>query len=402
MDSKKEKTNHIDNNSLPNRFDDVYKNIENIEDFEFTHCIIYEMARRNVYVQDTLNFLNDLFIIYEITIHDVANEYYEFLRNYKSKENENIIKSKIGVENIIKDEIQKIIKFHNKNNLVEEFEDLSLNNIKEKLYKLIKSLTDQLYEEYYIVYTNEFASSFKHIAEIYDPTNNLERDKMLTEIVNKLNLNNCKYYINNNDFFSIFQITDEYRNEMKLNIIYPKYKAAVRDFTDMKIALNLNLPKNEIIDFISKIKDNYDDKHSIIKTPLELFGEKLEIGLKDEKKKNKWADLFFIYDYYKAALLNNNKKYQIEKNIQWIFTKIYGIKIMKDNKSTKNKPNEFYLEPFKEYLKKNQEIDESDLDFDQTSDEKHYITTRSIRTKYKEIKNYIEESDPKYKTLVYR
>ena len=35
------------NDKLPNRADEKYTRIENYEDYEFTHCIAYEMAIRN-------------------------------------------------------------------------------------------------------------------------------------------------------------------------------------------------------------------------------------------------------------------------------------------------------------------------------------------------------------------
>ena len=41
---------------FPNRNDDIYENIKNIEEFEFTHSIVYEFARRNGNVSNILNF----------------------------------------------------------------------------------------------------------------------------------------------------------------------------------------------------------------------------------------------------------------------------------------------------------------------------------------------------------
>lgn len=273
-------------------------------------------------------------------------------------------------------------------------------------------MTDKLYNDYYIIYTTEFPSLFKNINKIYNPTSYLERDKTLTEIINNLNLFEHEYNINNNNFFNIFQIKDKHKKDIKLNIIYPKYKTAMRDFTDTNIAFNLNLPANELTDFIIKLKDDYDKKNSIIKSPLELFGEKLEIKVKDLDKKDKWADLLFMYDYYNVGIKNDKKKNDIVKEIQLIFTKIYGIKIFKktlvkkirgkSNEDETKEINQFEIITIDEYLKKYPEIDKFNLDFDDTADVKHYFSTKSIRDKYKQIKEYIEGDYPKYKTLICR
>lgn len=70
-----------------------------------------------------------------------------------------------------------------------------------------------------------------------------------------------------------------------------------------KFDLNLNLPKEELIAYISKIKDDFDKDNSIIKTPLELLGETLEKSdnkkIPKKPKASVYADWFYIYDYWK-------------------------------------------------------------------------------------------------------
>lgn len=417
MSSKQEKTKKIDNYTFPNRHDSIYTNIENVENFEFTHSIVYEFARRNENVQNILNFLNDLFAIYEGIIHKILDEYNKYLHQNKFKEDENIKKAQELINPLIKNEVYRIVESHNQEELKKELEDLSIKNVKEKFCNIVKLLTDKLYNDYYIIYTTEFPSLFKNINDIYNPTTNFERDKLLTEMVNNLDLDDCEYNIKNNDFFDIFQIITTHKKEIKLNIIYPKYKTAMRDFIDIKIALNLNLPVNEIIDFIKKIKDNYDSKNCIIKTPLELFGEKLGIDAdyKNTKRKREWVDLLFIYDYHHIGIKNNKKKMDIEDEIQLIFTKIYGVKVMNNAETDKkdaetdkkdgetDKTNKFDLIPYEEFLKKYEtKEEEEDLNLNDTSNEKHYCTTRSIRAKYSEMKKLILGNNPKYKTLIYK
>jgi hypothetical protein len=88
------------------------------------------------------------------------------------------------------------------------------------------------------------------------------------------------------------EITTNFKRELKIN-----------NTPSIKIELNPNLSKEELIAYISKIKDEYDKDNSIIKTPLELLGETLEKS--DNRKTPKkpkasvYADWFYIYDYWK-------------------------------------------------------------------------------------------------------
>lgn len=77
-----------------------------------------------------------------------------------------------------------------------------------------------------------------------------------------------KYYkFNNsqNDYFTVYQDILKEEKEFSWSIIYPNFRTAIRDFTNTKIVLNLNLTKKEIIDYIEKIKDDYDKKNQLLK-----------------------------------------------------------------------------------------------------------------------------------------
>jgi len=59
----------------------------------------------------------------------------------------------------------------------------------------------------------------------------------------------------------------------------PNYTRPTLHFINSKIInlpINLNFSKKEIIALVSKIKDDYDTRESIIKTPIELLKEKVE------------------------------------------------------------------------------------------------------------------------------
>lgn len=98
----------------------------------------------------------------------------------------------------------------------------------------------------------------------------------------------------------IYNRKREIKSEISSNF---KRKLTLKNELNIKIDLPLNIPKEELIAYISKIKDDFDKNNSIIKTPLELLGEALEKS--DNKKTPKkpkacvYADWFYIYDYWK-------------------------------------------------------------------------------------------------------
>jgi len=389
---------------LPTRFDEEYTKIAKFEKYEYTHCLTYEFARRNSYVEDLLNLLFELFLYYEQIISPTLIKY------EKATVTDDMIDVIKDVENIYKKFFMDILKHYNKKQFVDDFDNLSFENIKEKMSYLVHSLAKELYDDYYIIYQHEpdkFTSDFH---EIYDPLIYLERDKALTEHIkntyeNEVNLKEYyKFNSDKNQYFTIFQDIKKNEKEFSYNTIYPNFRMGIRDFTDTKIVLNLSLSKNEIIDYIEKIKDDYDKKNSIIKTPRQLLEEELEIYdyVVDIVDTEIWADVLFIYDYYRICKFYANKKeYKIKEEIQMELIKYHGLKIKKDSDEIKNKKDTLYKQiSWKEYLKSNPDTDETNIFFEK--DEKPYLSTKAIKYKYELIKKFIEGKNPKYKTLINR
>ena len=114
--------------------------------------------------------------------------------------------------------------------------------------------------------------------------------------------------------------------DLYYNISRPKIQK-INNIKLTNIEFNLNLPKEELMAYISKIKDDFDKNNSIIKTPLELLGETLEKS--DNKKTPKkpkasvYADWFYIYDYwkYEKALGKTDKDIfvalEVENNVPY-------------------------------------------------------------------------------------
>ncbi|PHR69912.1 MAG: hypothetical protein COA66_13875 [Arcobacter sp.] len=389
-------------NCIPTRKDDIYLEIEKFDKYTFTHCITYEFARRNSNVENILNFLNDLFVLYEFIIYKPLKTYESMLKSNRKFEN------KKNIENILKDKIYEAIKFHTETQWIIEFEDLTLDNIKQKISKLIKSLTNKLYEDYYVIYKNEFESQFKHAHEIYDFRDNIERDKALTEHVTANEFD--KYNNEDNDYFSIFQSLNKNKKEFTFNSIYPKFKTAMRDFTDTKVMLNIKLPLDELIDFITKIKKDYNSKESIIKSKIEQLEDKLNFN-NEELKKGKnvnWADMFFIYDYLQYFIRSSSKTQSvIASDLEILLSKYHYVKVKKEEneiKRVKDKKNcEMSWGEALKYSKEftlNDDEDITEVDFS-IPGITPYLNKKTITTNLNKMESYIEGEDPKYKSLIH-
>lgn len=247
---------------LPERDDLIYKEIEEFQDYELTNCIAYEMAIRN----NQINMLIKNWRKKERIFFKYCEEY------YKTNEiNLNEVKISLDLEKITNDLIN--FGFSEKN-------IFSLNI--DKIGKNMENL------HIIMIYPKSFMT--EKDKPIYKNPKTREEFKENAEAENK-NLGYGKFDENLNLSFPIIETY----------IKRPKF--SFRNMKKPLIDINLNLPKEELIAYISKIKDEYDKDNSIIKTPLELLGETLE---KSDKKKTPkkpkasvYADWFYIYDYWK-------------------------------------------------------------------------------------------------------
>ena len=152
----------IQNNEhrLPTRFDDDYTNIEKLEKYQFTHCLTYEFARRNVNVENSLNLLFELFLYYEQIILPILTKYE---MTTITEEMTNAIEN---VEEVYKKNFIGLITHYKKISFLDKFEELTLKNLKEKTSYLVNNIIKDLYENYYIIYQLEkdkFKSDFSEI-----------------------------------------------------------------------------------------------------------------------------------------------------------------------------------------------------------------------------------------------
>jgi hypothetical protein len=259
--------------TLPQRSDLIYKEIEEFQDYELTNCIAYEMAVRNEEAARKLVVLKRIETLkYKIIekIRARTNNYYSSYRKYP------------------------II-----------FEDI-----------IVKVLISRLKKEFGINYNysaieeNPMGIKFVRYTSLYSEAMRSELLSFDKKIRHKTKTN----FITKQGYLieQIYNRKREIKSEISSNF---RRKLTLKNSLNIKLDLNLNLPKDELIAYITKIKDDFDKDNSIIKTPLELLGETLEnenIDIKNLPKrdiKRIYADMFYIYDYFTFQ----DKKYKNER-----------------------------------------------------------------------------------------
>lgn len=405
--SKKEEGNKF----LPSRKDYNYTTvIDRFEKYAFTYYFAYELAARNNYVVESLIFLKDLFDLY-LVLDEINRSSSLTVTNI-----EKAVEKIFTTEEMCKIIISRLVDDFDNKQLPSKLNEIDFRELDNNISSLIYSIADKLYEEYYVIYIPKEEQSGK-FNKIYNPFKYIELDKSLTRYMNFRNNEESHneekdYKINEakNDYFMVYQEIIDENKDFSLNVIYPNYRVNLRDFTNTKIALNLNLPKTELLEYVEKIKDEYDSKNSIIRTRKELLKEKIKVNKTEQKKlhkaissldNKKIGDILFIYDYF----FYNNQYYpekdnnNIIKEIQIELTKFNGFKIKKETNEIKNKKDTLYKYiSWDEYLEENPEFKPDDMGV--LDDEKAALSTKSIASKYNLIKKYIDGDEPLYKTLI--
>ncbi|MCT7567670.1 hypothetical protein [Aliarcobacter butzleri] len=281
---------------LPQRDDLIYKEIEEFQDYELTNCIAYEMAIRNKEASRKLAILKRIKTLkYNIIekIRAKSNNYYSSYRKYPI---------------IFKDIMEEIL-----------------------IYRLKREFG--INYNYSEIEENPIGIKFVRNTSLYSEA---MREQLLSLLDKKLKYKTKTNFITKGGYLieQIYNKKMEIKSEINSNF---KRKLTLKNELNIKIDLPLNLPKEELLAYISKIKDDFDKDNSIIKTPLELLSEILEnenIDIKNLPKrdiKKIYADMFFIYDYFifqdkkyknEREKLKNELKIEIKKiNKKWDYDK---------------------------------------------------------------------------------
>ena len=257
----------------------------------------------------------------------------------------------------------------------------------EKEYYVIneqKSITPENIEEYIPKDTN------------YEPNENISNhiDNVLTDSNYKDNLIQSK-----NLGYISYQGGYEKDNSFYINEVTPNFSQPLRMFNTMKISINPSLPLNDILSFVKKIKEDYDKKETF-KSFFELIeedfnnSENTTLTKKIKFDKSKWADIFYVYDYFKFRKNKSNTIYDIMEELSFQLTFYYN------NLHNKNNPNN--LKPIPENLTTGK------LDFEyffytkkHDFDNELYLSADQIRKfHYKKRSSLIEGENPEYKKLI--
>ena len=450
-------SNYDFSNNLPERSDEKYIKIENYEDYEFTHCIAYEMATRNSEVIKLTNIVENLNILdyylydslpisekWKITINILAlkkgfidiskisnnskaiNTELERFKNFKSELDyqieKNLTQTNIdsiteSFHNIIDkngdDYLLDIINKYNllnfqKNLISIQGQNLStiFNNASSKdkislIQILLNSVELKLEKEYYVV--NEQKSiTPENIEEYipkdtnYEPNENISNhfDNIFSDPNYKENLIQSK-----NLGYISYQGGYQKDNSFYINEVTPNFSQPLRMFNTMKISINPSLPLNDILSFVKKIKEDYDKKETF-KSFFELIeedfnnSENTTLTKKIKFDKSKWADLFYIYDYFKFRKTKSKTIYDIADELSLQLTFYYN------NLYNKNNPNN--LKPIPENLT-NGKLDFNNFSYTKVQDfnSELYLSADQIRKfHYKKISSLIEGENPEYKKLI--
>jgi hypothetical protein len=320
---------------IPNRNKWKYRRIEKYEDYEFTHCIAYEMAIRNEEViiltklLENLNILNkELFLNQNFLDSNI-----EEINSYAMSE---LIYLRIVFDNFSlllnqyeNDYLLNIIQTYN-NATFQMFkshynEEKSLKNLFNKatnadkiliIMVLCVSVDWKLEREYYVV--NEMKSiTKKHIDKLFLKNNNYEPSEEISSHIDTVftDPNYKENYIHEERAgYIVYQGAYENDNSFTINKVIPNFEKPLRMFNTMSISINPSLPLNDILSFVKKIKEDYDKKcdfKSFFELSLEDFivnsDTKSTINNASSYNKEKWADMFYIYDYFQFYFAEGNK-----------------------------------------------------------------------------------------------
>ena len=403
---------------LPQRSSKKYLRIEKYKDYEFTHCIAYEMAIRNKEVITLTSLLENLNVIYYEIYKNMFSSTPDNLINLNTLLNSintnrcfdsfNILLSQCNDHNYLlnilnkynSDNINPIKSFYNEEKLKELFTKASDEDKIKIIFILLNSIELKLEKEYYVV--NEKKSiQPKGLEEIMPIDTNYEPNYEINRHIETSLSNEPNYLENytNTNGYTHYQGGYKNDNSFCINEVVPNFSQPLRMFNTMKISINPSLPLNDILSFVKKIKEDYD-KNETFKSFFELLeedfssSENTTITTKIKYDKSKWADLFYIYDYFKFKKTQNETIYNIADELSIQLTFYYN------KLHNKNNPNNLKPIPKK--------LTDGKLDFkkfiytkEQDFNNELYLSADQIRKFiYKKISNLIDGENPEYKKLI--
>lgn len=357
------KYGNICNIKLPRRHSCTYFSIEDFEDFEYTNSLAYEMVRRNKEFKELTkkNFpekndkwiskILDLGLDPDINIfHSEPNLFLDYAKNKKFFQES----SPSHTISDIRDGLRKLINYY--------FSKNKIYTLKDKTYpyrlESYEQIDDNIKLEDILTFSNEY-----HIpCLITHGYINMDTSQMIRmcQISNKIPLKALS-----KDFLKTIKQSDTIYRYTQLVPYYSKPELFFPQSNIANIPVNLNLSNEEILAYISKAKQEYQEQTFVIKHPLELIGneyeeprkEKSENEFPNEKDKRRIAiaNAFYVYDLFKILEphfkeKSTKVKTEREEKIKIIENNFKNIKYSDKKESIENIKEE-YKESIKEYGK---------------------------------------------------
>lgn len=389
----------IKESELPRRDDKVYQVISSYEPYELTHCISYEMAIRNKDVIALLKNIKSLTILSKRLF-----EYYISFGDIEIKENFYLDSKKNVTE-----ALELLNHYEITQNFKIKFKNYKLLNMYASIMQIITHLIMILEKNYFMIYDRKEIVP-EGMEDVFKESNHYEPDRELYQYMNKAieELMKNEYdpshrYKDNytvKDGYVTYQASYEDSSEYDINKIFPNFKRPMREFNQTQVAFNMSLPKDEIMAYIEKIKDDYDNKNNFYKTLNQLlYGDDTRIEDKlEHKQQDRYADDFFIYDYYTQSDEVHEKKLE---SIQKKLSQFHGMKV-------ENGRNNYKIIDYDEALIKLQSKSSTSSNsftniakkFKESEHIIHYIETiKIIENRFEVLKKAID--DKKFKTLIH-
>jgi len=358
----------LDEVEIPKRNDRIYKEIESFEDYELTRCIVYEMAIRSGedfrYVdeyeewdfnQEDHYLLSDISLLGYFTLADKITEIYPTYIEDTHKKAFDIFK-----------------KQYNPAHYSEE-------------------ILKQMYSQAQNYYFNQIANNLTYFIDNFLMNTNKEFIPITVPTLSE------DVTIDKNYLIDIIKQTNKPQHIPIIRYNRPEVTSNLSKVISLNI--NMALPLNELIAQITKIKKEFEGNQQKIKTTVELLGKKFQEvqstkGYPKKPKAEKYADMFFIYDYV-TARHKEIKKYNALRREEYE-AELLAIKNNTDL-STKEK-REQTKQALKHYKEMKSDATLKDICHEDELTEQLDIQGEMIYKNYRIMKPYIE--DMKYKELV--
>ncbi len=323
-------------NNIPLRDDNIYSEIEKLEDYEFRNCIVFEMIIRTSKMKEFKNFL--ISKLDELFNNIISDKFEEKKFNYLKNE-----AIKFAQETYIDDSYEK--EYPN-TQFIDDLLHLFINCILGENEEYINDLLHSyglnfneliFYYDFLTIYSkrykisNEEIENYKFIKyekeTIFELKNTIEADGEKTDSL----MYECFMKEESQDISNS-------NNELTIKYSRPTINLSTSKYINFKI--NTRLDKKETNDVINKIKQQVNNKE-IIPLSLDDYLDKTtnfdEKNIGNKNIKIEYADLLFLYDYLTYNKSNNISYGDSYTNIEiedLLGEKMLGKESLKKKKTT--------------------------------------------------------------------